>query len=108
LFKALSDPNRLRILKMLQFKPLCVCEVTGILNLATSTVSKHLHILRESEFIKEKKEGKWVYYYINDNSDDNRVNRILTELDFWISDNQQVITDLQKIEELDNQLVCTP
>ena len=40
LFKSLSDPNRLRILKMLQVKPLCVCEITDVLQLATSTVSK--------------------------------------------------------------------
>ena len=108
LFKALSDPNRLRILKMLQYKPLCVCEVTSLLNLATSTVSKHLHILKEAGFIIEKKDGKWVYYFINNNPDDKRVTRILMELDFWISDNQQIVSDLRKIEDLDNQLACTP
>ena len=54
IFKALSDPNRLRILKMLQTKDLCVCEITSVLNLATSTVSKHLSILRDSGFIIEK------------------------------------------------------
>nr|MBP9123989.1 winged helix-turn-helix transcriptional regulator [Ignavibacteriaceae bacterium] len=40
-FKILSDPNRLRILKMLQIKPLCVCEITDVLELAPSTVSQH-------------------------------------------------------------------
>ncbi|MFO7524521.1 MAG: metalloregulator ArsR/SmtB family transcription factor, partial [Ignavibacteriaceae bacterium] len=55
-FKTLSDPNRLRILKMLQIKPLCVCEITDVLQLATSTVSKHLSILKETGFIIEEKD----------------------------------------------------
>ncbi len=49
LFKALSEPNRLRILKMLQRKPLCVCEITDILQLAASTVSQHLNILKKKD-----------------------------------------------------------
>ena len=57
IFKALSDNSRLRILKMLQSKSLCVCEVQDVLGLATSTVSKHLSVLREAGFIKEEKEG---------------------------------------------------
>jgi len=50
-FKALSDMNRVRILKMLEIRPLCVCEITEVLQLATSTVSKHLSILRDTHFI---------------------------------------------------------
>src|SRR3990170_6304756 len=64
-FKALSDSNRLRILKILQTRPLCVCEITNVLELATSTVSQHLKILKEAGFIIEEKEGKWVNYLIN-------------------------------------------
>ena len=69
-FKALSDPNRIRILKMLEVRHMCVCEITSVLGLATSTVSKHLSILRDAGFIVDKKNGKWVEYEyrpINDN-----------------------------------------
>ena len=55
IFKALSDNSRLRILKMLQTKSLCVCEIQDILGLAASTVSKHLSILRDAGFISEEK-----------------------------------------------------
>ena len=55
IFKALSDSNRIRIIKMLQIRPLCVCEITAVLNLATSTVSKHLSILREADLIYDIK-----------------------------------------------------
>ncbi|MBN2103259.1 winged helix-turn-helix transcriptional regulator [bacterium] len=49
--KALSDKNRIRILKMLEKKSLCVCEITAILGLAVSTISKHLSILKEANLI---------------------------------------------------------
>ena len=65
-FKALSDSNRIRILKMLEVRPLCVCEITNVLQLAASTVSKHLSILRDVDLIDDEKDGKWVNYYLND------------------------------------------
>jgi ArsR family transcriptional regulator, arsenate/arsenite/antimonite-responsive transcriptional repressor len=107
IFKALSDPNRLRILKMLQTRPLCVCEITEVLQLATSTVSKHLSILREAGFIFEEKEGKWVNYAINSRSSDQRINSILSSLDFWISDEQSIILDKKKVLSVDRITVCS-
>lgn len=107
LFKALSDPNRLRILKMLQSKHLCVCEITNILDLATSTVSKHLSILRESGFITERKEGKWVNFQINTTPSDQRVSAILSSLDFWIADDEVIISDMEKVKNVDRYQVCS-
>jgi ArsR family transcriptional regulator len=49
--KALSDPNRVKIMKMLEAKELCVCEITAILGLAQSTVSKHLKILEDADLV---------------------------------------------------------
>jgi ArsR family transcriptional regulator len=106
IFKALSDPNRLRILKMLQSKHLCVCEMTSVLSLATSTVSKHLSILRDSGFIIEKKEGKWVNFQINPTPSDQRVSAILTSLDFWIADDEVIIADKMKVRTVDRYEVC--
>lgn len=107
LFKVLSDPNRLRILKMLQTKHLCVCEITSILNLATSTVSKHLSILRESGFVIEKKEGKWVNFQINPTPSDQRVSALLSSLDFWIADDEVIISDKEKVKNVDRYQVCS-
>lgn len=106
IFKALSDPNRLRILKMLQTKHLCVCEITGVLNLATSTVSKHLSILRDSGFIIERKDGRWVNFEINTTPTDQRVTAILSSLDFWISDDEVIIADKEKVKTVDRYEVC--
>jgi len=106
LFKALSDENRLRILKMLQSKSLCVCEITNVLELAVSTVSKHLSVLREAGFITEEKEGKWVNYMINTTPTDKRISSILFSLDFWISDEDQIISDKKKIKSINRYDVC--
>ncbi|OGU35903.1 MAG: transcriptional regulator [Ignavibacteria bacterium RIFOXYB2_FULL_35_12] len=107
LFKALSDPNRLRILKMLQSKSLCVCEITDVLKLATSTVSKHLSILKDGGFILEQKNGKWVNYLINPRPSDPRISSLISTLDFWISDDQLIISDKQKVQKVDRFKVCS-
>lgn len=106
IFKALSDINRLRILKALQSKYLCVCELRSLLGLANSTVSQHLKILRESGFITEEKDGKWVNYKINSNPDDPRINSILGSLDFWINNEELIISDKSTIIKLDRNKIC--
>ena len=106
IFKALSDKNRLRILKMLQIKPLCVCEITEILQLAASTVSQHLSILKKEGFLLEDRDGKWVNYLINQRPGDQRISAILSQLDFWIGDNELVESDKQQVKVVNRFEVC--
>ena len=106
IFKALADKNRLRILKMLQIKPLCVCEIKEILQLAASTVSEHLSILKKEGFILEDREGKWVNYLINQRPRDQRIFTILNSLDFWIGDNHLIDTDKKKVKVVDRYKIC--
>jgi len=106
IFKALSDKNRLRILKALQSKVLCVCEIRELLQLANSTVSQHLKVLRESDFIIEEKEGRWVNYKINPRPSDPRINTVLSSLDFWINDSATIIKDIVLVAELDRENIC--
>src|SRR5512140_813173 len=65
IFRALDDPNRLRILKMLEAGELCLCEVREVLNLSSSSVSKHLTILRDAGLILDRKDGRWVNFRLN-------------------------------------------
>jgi ArsR family transcriptional regulator, arsenate/arsenite/antimonite-responsive transcriptional repressor len=96
----------MRILKMLQSRPLCVCEITFILELAASTVSKHLSILRDTGFIIESKEGKWVNYMIAPYPSDPRISSLLSMLDFWISDDNLIISDKRKVQTVNRNEVC--
>jgi ArsR family transcriptional regulator, arsenate/arsenite/antimonite-responsive transcriptional repressor len=60
--KALADENRLRMVMALQDGELCVCQITELLGLAISTVSKHLSILYHAGLVNARKEGRWMYY----------------------------------------------
>lgn len=60
--KALSDSNRLRVVLALRRRELCVCQVTALLRLAPSTVSKHLAILQHARLVESRKDERWVYY----------------------------------------------
>lgn len=106
IFKALSDKSRIRIIKMLQKKPLCVCEVTAILKLATSTVSNHLSILTDAKLIIGEKDGKWINYRINPNPKDNMVSATLLYLQFILEDDDIIIKDRNIIEKVDRVILC--
>lgn len=66
--KALSDPSRVRVLLSLRRGELCVCQITEMFGLATSTVSKHLSILSHAGLILSRKTERWVYYRLPDES----------------------------------------
>jgi len=64
LFKALADETRLRIIKLLEVREMCVCEVMVALGLTQPTASHHLGILENAGLVKDRKEGKWVFYSV--------------------------------------------
>jgi len=97
IFKALSEPNRIRILLMLLKKPLCVCEITSILGLSTATVSNHLSILRNSGFIIDEKHSKWINYKINKQNDNPIIKNILDNLIEWFKEDIQIKSDLESV-----------
>lgn len=105
IFKALSDKNRIRIVKMLQKKSLCVCEIKDVLKLATSTVSKHLSILREAGLIVDWKDGKWINYKINPEPDSLAANALLyTQMQ--IEDDETIKNDRKLINCVDRNNLC--
>lgn len=67
IFKALSDPTRLRIVRLLMEGELCVCELENILGISQSSISHQLQILRGAYLVKDRRMGKWVVYSLEDN-----------------------------------------
>lgn len=63
-FKALADETRLRILRLLEVREMCVCEVMVALDLTQPTASHHLGLLENAGLVNDRKEGKWVFYSI--------------------------------------------
>lgn len=65
-FKALSDGTRLRILKLLEYGEMCVCDIVAALDMVQPKVSFHIGVLKEAGFIKDKKHGRWIHYRLDD------------------------------------------
>ncbi len=76
-YKALSDPTRVRILKMLNMRRMCVCELTAILNLSQPTITHHLKIMERAKLIRPRKKGKLTYYEVIEPSIIKDMERIL-------------------------------
>ncbi len=66
LFKALGDHTRVKILNALYHSELCVCDLTAILEMNQSAVSHQLRVLRAGKIVKSRKDGKNVYYSLDD------------------------------------------
>lgn len=66
MFKALSDPTRLNIIYTLSKTPLCVQDISEVLNMSQSSISHHLRTLRNARLVKFVKKGKMVIYSIDD------------------------------------------
>ena len=64
--KALADETRVRVLLALQRGELCVCQIVELTSLATSTISKHMSILKQARLVESRKEGRWMYYRLAD------------------------------------------
>jgi ArsR family transcriptional regulator len=64
-FKALGEPTRLKIVKMLSVQGMCVCELSEVLNMLQPRVSQHLRVLKDAELVIENKEGYYVCYTLN-------------------------------------------
>jgi len=96
--KAISDPTRVRILKMLEPGPLCVCHITERLGLAQSTVSKHLAQLRYAGAVTLRKRGLWAYYSLEKETINSYNQAFLALLRSALNDDPQIAADREAPE----------
>lgn len=76
--KALSDESRVRALMALKDGELCLCQIIDLLELAPSTVSKHMALLLQAGLLEKRKEGRWHFYRLASNSVPIEVKNALT------------------------------
>jgi len=62
IFKALADETRFRVLKLLQQRELCVCELMQVLGMSQPRISRHLSILKNAGLVNERRQGRWIHY----------------------------------------------
>ena len=104
--KAVSDPNRVKVLKMLQNKSMCVCEMQAALQIAQPSVSKHLKLLEDSGLVGSKKDGLWVNYYLTDGSSNPYAAVVLGNLRHWLENNPEVSELVKRLPEIRREEVC--
>ena len=75
LYKSLGDQTRLKILFALSSNDMCVCDIAALLDMSQSAISHQLRVLRAARLVKYTKQGKVVYYSL----DDNHVNEIFKQ-----------------------------
>ncbi|TET16248.1 MAG: ArsR family transcriptional regulator [Dehalococcoidia bacterium] len=98
--KALADETRVRMLKLLLEKDICVCEMQEIISISHSQVSRSLQMLMDAGFLKRWHEGKCVVY-IADRVNSNRYCRALLDaLVDSFNDNEVVSRDREKLQEV--------
>jgi len=88
--KALSDPNRVRIIKLLEDRALCVCEIREVLGLAQPTVSSHMKILEEAGLVCKERQGTWMIYSQVEESDSPYARTMLSQLRTWLNDDPEL------------------
>lgn len=103
-FKALADRNRLRIVNLLSSKPLCVCEITYILQMSQSTISGHLKVLKEAGIVIDQKNKLWVDYHLNKEND--WINRVIEVVKGESTDDSLMENDLRILEKADRNVLC--
>jgi ArsR family transcriptional regulator len=105
ILKALGDENRFRIFMLLSSRNMCACEMLELLDIAGSTLSAHLKILRTAGLIEQKRDGRWIEYYID--TEDLRVVKLHDFLlDTMIADRSQIDADRQRTQNLSRE-VCS-
>ena len=107
IMKALSDPNRVKIIKLLQHKSnMCVCELKSLLNIAQPTVSKHLKILEEAGLVEYRKDGLWVNYSLANGSTNPYAAGMLRTLHAWLEDQAEISEILKKAPFVSREEIC--
>jgi ArsR family transcriptional regulator len=104
--KALSDPNRVRLLKLLQKRKMCVCEIRAALGIAQPTASKHLKILEDAGLVSRKKEGLWVNYFLSDGGRSPYAATLMGNLRHWMDDDADIRDLLVKSKGLRREDLC--
>ena len=106
--KALSDPNRVKIIKMLQHRKdgMCVCEIQTALGTAQPSVSKHLKVLEAAGMVDSRKDGLWVTYYLTDGASSPYAATLLGNLRHWLEEDDSVRDLIGRLPQIKREEIC--
>ena len=99
--KALSDPTRVKILKILENRLMCVCELQTAIGAAQSTTSKHLKLLEDAGLVESQKDGLWVNYTLADGKQSPYAATLIGNLRHWLNDELEISSIMENIDKID-------
>jgi DNA-binding transcriptional ArsR family regulator len=100
IIRAVADEQRVRALLALSDGELCACQITELLGLAPSTVSKHLSILRQAGLIRCRREGRWAWFRQVDEESDPGARTAINWLERKLSESGPIAADRQRLVEI--------
>lgn len=107
--RALSDENRVRALLALGDQEVCVCQLIELLQLAPSTVSKHMAVLKQAGLVSGQKKGRWMYYRLPGTAASATVRQALEWVRQAASEEARIRTDadrMKKILKTKREMLC--
>ncbi|MGX9366927.1 ArsR/SmtB family transcription factor [Desulfoplanes sp. PS50] len=104
--KALADPGRIKIVKMLEVRELCVCEIHAALDLAQPIISKHLRILEEAGLVDKRKDGQFVIYFLPSFAPNSPCLPVLSEVLVWAGRSSEIRELLERLVRIDRYAIC--
>jgi len=104
--KAASDPSRVKILKLLQHRLMCVCEVQAALGTAQSTASKHLKILEDAGLISSFRDGTWMNYNLADGSQSPYAASLIGNIKHWLEGEPEIKELVKKLPDIRREEIC--
>jgi len=105
--KAMSEPNRVKILKLLQQKEFCVCELQALLGLAQPTISKHLKLLEDAGLVESYKDKLFVNYQPATGKESVYALTLLKNLKGWLKDDPEITNLLLKSFHVNRETLCS-
>ena len=105
IYKALADKNRVRIIKLLEKKKMCVCELASVMGATQPNVSKHLKKLKSAGLICDEQKGFWTDYFLC--TPKNVYARVLLKnLSLWLNNDSLIKKDLKKAKKATRTKLC--
>jgi ArsR family transcriptional regulator len=104
--KALGDPNRMRIVKMLMHREMCVCELAEALGVTQPSVSRHMKLLEDADLVQHQREGQWINYRLHEGPENPYSRVLLEDLQNWLEDDPEIRSLIRKASTLDREVVC--
>ena len=104
LFKIFADQNRLRILKLLEQRKMCVCELAYVLEVTQPSISRHLKRMKAAGLIEDEQDGFWTNYFLKKSS--KAGDNVLCCIKSLLKGDQMIKADLKKLRKVDRTKLC--